>query len=132
MARFSGCEKGRILAGRLQLRSHGDLSDLTMCDEFDAHMAIMGNDDIQTIIRFFLIGKCQTSMRLGKATLPNREAISWQGIYNNAAMAVFPVRPCAVMLPLSWLGSRTRNVNADVAGSGTVLFDLLQVTMKRQ
>ncbi|GKD12761.1 hypothetical protein Tco_1197168, partial [Tanacetum coccineum] len=60
----------------------------------------LGNDDTQTIMRSFLIGKCQTSMRLGKATLPNR--------------------------PLSWLGSRTQNVNAAVAGSRTMLFDLLQ------
>ncbi|GJX55183.1 hypothetical protein Tco_0285080 [Tanacetum coccineum] len=38
------------------------------CDKFEAPMVIMGDDHIPTVVSFSLMGTCQVSIRLGKAT----------------------------------------------------------------
>ncbi|GKC85188.1 hypothetical protein Tco_1140905 [Tanacetum coccineum] len=42
------------------------------CAKFEARMAIMGDDDIPIVVSFLLMGTCQVSIRLGKATPRHR------------------------------------------------------------
>nr|GEX59560.1 hypothetical protein [Tanacetum cinerariifolium] len=46
------------------------------------------------------------------------KAMSWQGVYTNAAMVVFPARSHSLPSLVSCLGSHTDNVNAAVVDSG--------------
>ncbi|GJT29637.1 hypothetical protein Tco_0909912 [Tanacetum coccineum] len=42
------------------------------CAKFEARMAIMGDDDIPIVVSFLLMGTCQFSIHLGKATPRHR------------------------------------------------------------